>query len=285
MKKVIYLFLFLIIAVSCSNIEETELLKSNELVIDPTIEVVDGHIKFQTTESFRDLMSQMQTNEKPELGQNFYAKLEEQGFCGLNKVSSSSGLKSGELETVEDTLIPDPYFSSLLNENREIEVNGVVYKINEYGTFFGAADRLDEINEIIENFNSNTKSAKNATLISDYLYEVGDGLYMFDSERIIEPIEPGPGGGGSGGGSGGSGGSTTSNSPYDDIEYHSFDAHTIVGGWIQAAFGHNRAYNRNFSSTRRIRVNFYSVNYVVYSGVGLNVKYQKKNWIGWSDSS
>lgn len=31
-------------------------------------------------------------------------------------------------------------------------------------------------------------------------------------------------------------------------------------------------------------MNFYSVNYVFYSGIGLNVKYQKKNWIGWSNT-
>lgn len=272
-----------LIASSCNEIDETELLKSNELIVDSTIEIDDGRIKFQTTESFNELIGQMHKNEKPTLGEDIYAKFEQQGFCGLNRISSTTNLKS-ELELEEDTLIPDPYFSALLNENREIEVNGVLYKINEYGTFFSTPDKLDEINEIINEFESKTKSTKDATLVGDNLYQVGEGVYMFDSQRIMAPIEDYDGDGYTGGGSGGSGGSTgtTSNSPYDDIEYHGFDAHTIVGGWIQAAFGRTRAYNRNFSSKRRIRVNFYSVNYVVYSGIGLNVKYQKKNWIGWS---
>jgi hypothetical protein len=40
-----------------------------------------------------------------------------------------------EIDTGEDELIADPYFASLLNRNREIEVGGKIYRYTEKGLF------------------------------------------------------------------------------------------------------------------------------------------------------
>ena len=224
--------------------------------------------------------------EKSSLDPKFYAKLEKQGFIGLNKGLWSS-LKSSYGETVQDTLVPDPFFASVLNEKREIEVNGVLYKITEFGTFITHPERLEELNEVIDNFSSDKKSSKQIKLIDENMHEIESGIYLYDSQRAVEELEDiyiidedGNTGGGSTGGSDTS--PVASTTPFGDVEWHLFDAKTFVGTIFQKLFGRTRAHNRQFSSTRRIRVNFYSVDFVVYSGVGLNVTFQKKNWIGWS---
>lgn len=113
------------------------------------------------------------------------------------------------------------------------------------------------------------------------MYEIENGIYLYDSQRIMEPLDDIYLDDDSGG-SESSESSTSSTNPFENISWHNFDAHTWVGTAFQALFGRTKAYTREFSSDRRIRVNFYSVDFKVYSGIGLNVKYQKKNWIGWS---
>ncbi|MEA3317212.1 MAG: hypothetical protein U9R54_04585 [Bacteroidota bacterium] len=272
---------------SCEKVDEV-IEPDNKLVVDPTVNVVDGHLRFENSGSFNNLLEQMHEFGKSSLDKEFYDDMERQGFRGLNK-GLFTRLKSGSLETVEDTLVLDPYFAALLNDEREIEVNGVLYKITEHGTFITAPSRLDELNVIIDDYTSNNKSIKTLKPIEENMYEIENGIYVYDSQRMIEPIEDiyddeyGGGSGGSSGGSGGSsGGSTTSTNPYENISWHNFDAHTWVGTAFQALFGRTKAYTRKFSSKRRIKVNFYSVDFKIYSGIGLNVKYQKKNWIGWS---
>ena len=274
---IICIFFIITIALffnSCSK-DDIDLLNNN-IVIDKSITIVDGKMNFPSHESFEDLMTQMHNIEKPELDNETYSKFQERGFTSLSNKKVINNLKAGgEDEFVDDTLVQDPFFASLLNENREISVNGVVYKITEQGTFFAPNDKLDRINEIIDNIGSSKKSEQIGTLVSENLYEVEDGVYLFDSFRASETVDVYEY-------EDMTAASAGSTNPYGDIESHNFDAHTIVGGWIQGLFGRTRAYNRNFSDSRRVRVNFYSVNYVVYSAIGINVTYQKKNWIGWS---
>ncbi|MFO7969951.1 MAG: hypothetical protein R6U15_07590 [Candidatus Izemoplasmatales bacterium] len=273
-KLLVILIASVIVTTSCKKDDIIE--PGNGLVVDPTVQVVDGHLNFQNTSTFKDLLTQMHEQEKSSLDQTFYDNIEKQGFRGLNK-GLISRVKSELGETVQDTLVPDPFFAALLNDEREIAVNNVLYKITEFGTFITAPQRLDELNEVIDNFHSGAKSTKQMELIEEDMYEIENGIYLYDSQRIMQYQEDIYDDGG-----GSSGGSSGSTDPYGDIEWHNFDAHTWVGTAFQALFGRTRAYNRQFSSTRRIRVNFYSVDYKVYSGVGVNVTYQKKNWIGWS---
>lgn len=126
-----------IITVSCQL--EDSVVPNNKLLIDPSVGVVDRHLKFENTSSFNDLLKQMHEQERTNLDKEFYNEIEKQGFRGLNK-GIITRLKSGSLDPIEDTLVPDPYFAALLNDEREIEVNGVIYKITEYGTFLTAPE-------------------------------------------------------------------------------------------------------------------------------------------------
>lgn len=199
--------------------------------------------------------------------------------------NNSSGVRNaypGDADGVEeDTLIVDPYFAAVLNEDKEIEVDGFIYKVDEYGTFYGPSEKLEEIDSIISKLDNSKVSILPGEKVADKLYQVSDDIYLYDSFNYNEPDEIGnsteiieiPDASVS------SGGST---SPYGDIVTYKFEAKTLAGKAIENLFGRSRAHNREFNSNRRIRVNFYNVNYVVYSAIGVNVKYQKKNWIGWS---
>ncbi|TDS14957.1 hypothetical protein [Sphingobacterium paludis] len=77
-----------------------------------------------------------------------------------------------------------------------------------------------------------------------------------------------------------------SSNPYDTMDEYTFNSKNTVGGKIwQTLFGdpHTRRFSTN--QDRRIRVNFFSKNWGVFSSVGVNVKYQKKGPVFWSATS
>lgn len=284
----VFFFCFSLSLFISSCTKEDVLAKKKVVEIEPSVTVKNGHLNFPSVESFKNLMTQMQANETPSLGDEICSKFEENGFRVLNSKHKQSSKSSSNLskfssfvEVEEDTLIADPYFAAVLNEDKEIEVDGYVYKIDEYGTFFGPSDKLAEIDTIIKELDESEASALPGEIVADKLYRISDEVYLYDSfsynapdeignsTEFIEITDP----------TAASGGSI---SPYGDIVTYKFEAKTLAGKAIEALFGRSRAHNREFKWNRRIRVNFYNVNYIVYSAIGVNVKYQKKNWIGWS---
>ncbi len=282
-------FFCLTLSLFFSGCTKEEVVTKKKMVeLDPSVTVTNGHLNFQTVESFKNLMKQMQENEVPTFDNEEYSKFEEKGFRVLNfkqkqlnnNTSSEYSKSSSVVEVEEDTLIADSYFAAVLNENKEIEVDGFVYKVDEYGTFYGPSDKLEEIDAIINELDNNEANTLPGEMVADKLYQVSDDIYLYDSfnynepdeignsTNIIEIVDPAS--------------SSSSTSPYGDIVTYKFEAKTLAGKVIEYLFGRSRAHNREFNWRRRIRVNFYNVNYVVYSAIGVNVKFQKKNWIGWS---
>jgi hypothetical protein len=72
---------------------------------------------------------------------------------------------------------------------------------------------------------------------------------------------------------------------YDNLETYSFGAKTFVGKLIDDLRGRNEIHTIAYSDKNRVRVNFYDASYIIYSALGVSVKMQKKNWIGWSTTN
>ena len=237
----------------------------------------------------------MHSKGNPTLDAKIALKAEKEGFVPFHERFAVLSKSSSEETIIEDTLILDPFFGSLLNQEREIEVNGVIFKITEYGTFFGNPLKLNRINEIIDSLNNNENGESGGlhstiiigeNLVSDNLYLVEDEIYRYDTfneDFYVEgpslKVEP------NNLKSSYTIGETLPEAFYDNLTTFPFEAHTLAGNIIESVFGRSRAHNIYFEENRRVRVNFYSVNYVVYSAIGMNVTMQKKNWIGWSPTT
>lgn len=77
--------------------------------------------------------------------------------------------------------------------------------------------------------------------------------------------------GSSGGGSGSSGESSTTTASYPILK--------------PQIFGNQIKCNDYHDSTHRIQTQFWNEDYFIFSSIGAKAKYQKKRWIGWSESS
>lgn len=72
---------------------------------------------------------------------------------------------------------------------------------------------------------------------------------------------------------------------YNNLETYSFGAKTWAGKFFESIRGRDEIHTVNFNNDNRIRVNFYDASYIIYSALGVSVKLQKKNWIGWSKTN
>lgn len=214
---------------------------------------------------------------------------------GSLRLSSYNTLNSDSL----DALVPDPAFASVLNENLEIQVGRNLYKVTPYGTFYTNIENQEKLVRIIEK----GYSTDNEELISENLYKIesNEEIYRYDTyvaiSRIPHEIIPEDDYSPAGSSSGSNSTSYTCNDYYQPMSYtnypynlpkdeyckfktYSYGSKTIVGGWLESLFGTNSAIKENFDSKNRIKVKLYNFNYVVYSSIGLKVKFQRKGWTG-----
>ena len=229
--------------------------------------------------------------------------------------SAASGRTTEEKNAMEedslDELVPDPGFASILNKNLKVQVGGLIYKVTRHGTFYCVEGKLEQLNEILKDY----KPAVSDKKIADYLYEVDSEIFRYDTfteatdnstaatkttngrrsasgrtmrcniagQPIVCPRPPGckPLWDG------------TTYLPWldpcnlflpDDVycqfSTSTYGANTIVGKGIENMFGRNDGVEENFDRNHRIKVKLYNFNYLVYSSIGIKVKFQKRGWTG-----
>ncbi len=179
-----------------------------------------------------------------------------------------------------DTIVTEPLFSSLLNSNGEIRVENTIYRITPYGTFMFLPDKKEFVDSLILKLESiSYKSMQHISEIEKepYLYEIQEGVYRYDTfvemeDKLVEYET--------------SVSTPINNTNSDDFQVHTIvNKHTIVGKFLQDAFGFSASYERYFRDDRRVKLKFSSPNFILFSYIKIKVEMQKKNWIGWSGTS
>ncbi len=206
-----------------------------------------------------------------------------------------------------DELVPDPAFASLLNDKLEITVNGMVYKVTPRGTFYCPEEKLDKLYAILEDTQANAPQKRlmpEEHQIGDYLYQLpgDDDIYRYDT--YVEATENNP----TSARVTGTGcnsveqpfacGNPLLNVPtttfvgkplrwcllpedaYCSLVTHTYGANTVVGKWIEGVVGRNEDFSEDFDGRNRVRVNLYNLNFVVFSTIGIKVKFQRQGWTG-----
>jgi len=257
--------------------EEKDIVPALSVNSKTPVSVKNGRLAFENDAAFSSLIKESITQKEPKL---ILERPEVKSF-----VNNSLARTSAEKDTLTDYLVPDQYFANLLNEDRELQIGTNIIKITPEGTYICMDSKYDRLKEILSskpkhgnNDDPNDKAGDHKDLES--------GIYFYDSfaapgksERISFSIAPmilkqDPNA------------RTTFNYlpqyVYNTFETHSFGSHTIVGGWIESALGRREVqYVQLGNSDERLKLNFYCVNYIVFSSIGMTAQAQHKTWIGW----
>jgi len=200
---------------------------------------------------------------------------------------------------LDDEVISDGKFAKVLNENRELIVGNNYYVYTTNGLYFCEKSKKETLQNYLVSLSTdkNFKPYERRSCGDEnMLRSSGDVLQLAPIEGEVKQVTSeinqfvsscsGGGGGGTGGGTGGSSGGSSSSSTPPILIPQSFGQCTYSEDSIfQKIFGNTVKCNDYHDSTHRIQTKVWNENYFLWSSVGVSAKYQKKRFIGWSESS
>lgn len=328
MKKT-NIFLIMILSTfcifSCSKEEvgntEDKTAENKEEIINSSLTLRKGTLKFKDKETLKKFVE----NPEPDYLKNTVTSLRKQGFKSLRpyfnhndnksidsflKEKKVNKKKNGYLYSLkasdndnldlDDELISDQNFASLLNEDREIYVGDSIYRYTTNGVYFTSIKNEDKLDFYLDSLNT-TITNKSQILLDRKMNRMVENQ---DGQLSITPVEgeitqinnsishyqptyiaPIDGGGGSGGGGGGGSTPPAPEKNYPILIPQKFGSclYSEDSLW-QQAFGNRIKCNDYHDSEHRIQTQFWNENYFIYASIGTKAKYQKKRFIGWSES-
>lgn len=192
----------------------------------------------------------------------------------------------------DDELVKDPYLQEVLNEEREIVVDGKLYKITEYGVLRTDPENQNELDRFIDS-NPDFSSIENDKSVDEFI-EVDSNIELllpketFTTSLQPQYIMPDPdeGGGGSSGGS--SGGSNTSDfdpltglmkrvTERADMNICDEGDKTWAGEQLAGMLGYSVNCKNYFTEHRRVKTVFWAQNFWFINSIGVKVKMQKQH--------
>lgn len=166
----------------------------------------------------------------------------------------------------EDYIIYDMYFSSVLNNKREIQVGDFIYKYAEDGIYYVQSENYPLLNTV--NSSNNVKNNLDAK-IKVYV-PVSDGTSILRASSASNPTLAGTSLKLK------SGDITISSSYIRDINYGDKGDANSVTNFLTNLFGRDVAAINKFSSKRQMLLTCYDQDFLIYKCIGIHVKMQKK---------
>lgn len=199
-----------------------------------------------------------------------------------------------------DSVIADIQFAQLLNADREIQVGQTVYKYMPNGVAYTNEVHAAELKTIESVTSSIQVTPENEGMAMRVSPNVDFRPVQYQLVQFQDELADGGGGGYTGGGSGsGSGSSSGSNGgnttgtstsagitlsngvkiPLSDIRdinyYDKGDGNWLHRTWT-GIWGRNVVAIKKFNKKKKLTMNFYDQNYIVYANIGTKLKMQKK---------
>ncbi len=297
--------------------------KNNRLSFDSS-ESIEKFIKGQEDEEFESKIKEFQEDgfnslspvfdeNDTELKKAFLAKRlnrinRDYKFSGIPYTAKASDLED---EDLDDPLVIDDKFASILDEDRSIYVGDYLYVYTTKGLFKTHRKNEEELMNLLDKYyedgvvTEKSKNPNNLPVVPSKIYICDDIIRASESSfnlfanpvvnttqltpaiQLIQIDGCGGGGGGGGGGTGGgNGGGTSSTKKYPYEKKIELGTCVIKSESIwQQIFGAAETCNDYYDSKRRVKTKFWNQNYLVYSSIGVSVKHQKKNWGIWDKSN
>lgn len=199
-----------------------------------------------------------------------------------------------------DSVIADIQFAQLLNADREIQVGQTVYKYMPNGVAYTNEVHAAELKTIESVTSSIQVTPENEGMAMRVAPNVDFRPVQYQLVQFQDELADGGGGGyigggsgsGSGSSSGSNGGNTTGTStsagitlsngvkiPLSDIRdinyYDKGDGNWLHRTWT-GIWGRNVVAIKKFNKKKKLTMNFYDQNYIVYANIGTKLKMQKK---------
>lgn len=306
--KIYLLFTILFFTFSCQN---------EELLSPDEIQVEHGRLNFSSKAELNSLLAQFEGKDFEEGLKSKIIELEEKGFKSLMPTFDESDeskvneyidfrindlIERGRIDEgartsydddnypevdldVEfaDEIVSDPNFASLLNQKREVVVEGVIYRYTDYGVLFTDLALAENIDLAVEEINS--AKLVPATNGSPLMLPQNVSL----QNELIEPLAFDDDCGimlrCSGGGTGGSGGSGstggTSTSPSRDEIRDNLKVCEYRANVLNKIFGPSETCIDKFESRKRVKVKTWAQNYLIFASTGVKIKSQSRRFRIW----
>ncbi len=200
--------------------------------------------------------------------------LEMRGVTSLNQATTLKSASSEEIEFDEDSLVYSDLLKNFLNENYEIIIGGVFFKITESGTFFTKTENVNSLFQALENKmileNRIPITSALGYVINENLYQINgyDGIYFFNTfEKCThhEDIDDIPS-------------LSLKSSIYpDDNEWIDVG---ITGRTGNNLWGFKYERHIHWDKKHRLNIKFYALNYGFYREMGIKTKTQLRGWTG-----
>ncbi len=244
---------------------------------------------------FKSLMPTFEESEQSKIEEYVNFRLNDLAKRGMIDENARTSYDDDDLPEVDidasfaDELVADPNFASILNQNREVVVDGTVYRYTDYGVLFTNVEAAESIDLAIDEINSNRLIP--ATNGSPLLVSHNVSL----QNELIEPIQiddcflhaarcgggggSGGSGGRSGGGSGGSGGGSTG--PTRDEIRDNLKVCEYRSNVLNKIFGPSEKCIDKFESRKRVKIKTWAQNYVLFASTGVKIKSQSRRLRIW----
>lgn len=249
-------------------------------------------------EGFQSLQPNFKNLEDSEIDTYLSAKAERLSSKG-SLYTNNTGKSNNDIDT-DDEIISDETFASILNEDREVIVGKNYYIYTTDGLYFiekSKKDKLTAYLATLENSNGfvsrsmksmkskvqNINGKEDGELIVD-LNPVTGKTVKIDEDIMVfivdaqDEIAFGPS-------NKEDKDSSLSNKVTPILAPHTFPVaqYTENSLW-QQFFGNTVDVNQYHTSEHRIKTKFWNQNYLLWATIGAEARYQKKRFIGWSES-
>ncbi|PIB27557.1 hypothetical protein BFP77_11755 [Maribacter sp. 4U21] len=247
-------------------------------------------------EGFTSLKPNFSDLEGPEVEAYLSAKAERLSSKGALYTNKTG--KNNDIDT-EDEIIADETFASILNEDREIIVGNNYYIYTTDGLYFIEKSKKDKLVDYLQKlesssgFTSRSMKALNAqgqnfygkednelvvdlNPVSGRTIKIDDDINVFVVETEEDVFGPK---------NKGANDESMSGKVTPILAPHTFPvAQYTENSLFQKIFGNTIDVNQYHDSTHRIKTKFWNQNYLLWATVGAEARYQKKRFIGWSES-
>ena len=249
-----------------------------------------------TKDGFQPLSPDFQGMESSEV--DTYLKNKAERLASKGKLYTNKTGKSIDIDT-DDEIISDHTFASILNEDREVIVGKNYYIYTTDGLYFIEKTKKNKLTEYLatlENSDDFVSRSMKATIQTENISAKDNGelivdlnpvagktviingdisLFTVDTENTIdfsaantENKE-----------------ASLSGKVTPILAPHTFPvAQYTENSLFQQFFGNTIDVNQYHDSDHRIKTKFWNQNYLLWATIGAEARYQKKRFIGWSES-
>lgn len=214
--------------------------------------------------------------EHPQNSSAYVTRTEERKIAEQNKLNklypNARALSNPQGIDDEDALIADPFFASVLNEQREVQVDDKVYKYTVEGVFVVNADKVKDLYQFIAAEEAAQMAAPSRRFAKDQeVQSINKDIVLirpaqkYESMKIVLDKE-----------------CTTCNETNQRVDPSLFKmCSSLKKNLWTKVFGPKVECTEYHDRRRRIKTKVWNQNYVLYSSIGISVRAQKRSARVW----